>query len=53
MLPGNDVLNVEWAPERRLRQMTILATIGGAASDSAGILAHARGSAARRAFDCQ
>src|SRR5271165_3513694 len=53
MLSSNDVLNVKGAPKRRLRQMAILAKIRGAPPDFSGILAHAWGKKARRAFDCQ
>jgi hypothetical protein len=41
MLPSNDVLDMEWAPERRLRQTTVLATIAGASPDVPGKLTHA------------
>jgi hypothetical protein len=53
MLAGNDMLNVERAPERRLRQMTVLATTRGALPDFPGKLAHAPGRKAWRALDCQ
>jgi hypothetical protein len=42
MLPRYYVLNVEWASERRLRYMTVLASITGAPPDFPGKPGHAR-----------
>jgi hypothetical protein len=41
MLPGNDVLDMERATERRLRQMTVLTPIAGASPDIPGTFTHA------------
>ena len=43
MLSGDDVFNMKWAPERRLRQLAILATIAGASPDFPRNLIHAWG----------
>ena len=53
MLPGNYVFDVEWAPEGRLWQVTILATVPSTPANSPRKLTHARGWTAWRAFDCQ